>query len=679
MKKIKYIVIVVLSAVMSLSFQSCNFLNVDHYFLDTMNEDSIFASKLNAEKYLFNVPTMFPDQGAIWGGSFTPGQLASDEMTANWRTDEFPGIKFTIGQINSRNLATFNIWGNMYKIIARCNYMIANIESVPDMNLLERQEYLGYVHFIRGWAYYHLLQNWGPLYIVYDEIFTSTATLEDFNRERATYHESVDYIVSEFEKAAKAIPRDVKTNEIGRPTKGAAIALIARLRLQQASPTFNGGEAGKYFEPWKRKSDGKHYVSQTRNDSLYALAAFAAKQVIDMGIYELNTVELTNEDIANTAMLKLDSAVAVDWPGTFPNGPHGINAYKSYKEMFDGELVVRNIKEFIWVQPESGNVVDYTRHSFPVNIEGWGGMSIPQRVVDQFYMANGDAYDANQGVSGENTEFSQRPYNYWGYTLPRDVHKIYVGREPRFYANIGFSGRLWTNYSSTAEASSQKGSNLQVRYETPNDIGRKPKEGSPTNQDDFTSTGYVPVKYINQSDAWNQGQREAKPFPIIRYAEILLGYAEALNELEGKSITITGFDAITGLEKTATFTRDVAEIAKAFNQIRFRVGLPGLKTVPARDEMFKLLQKECQIEFLNENRRYFDTRRWGIYANDQVRSNWQGMNMLSTKKGEFYTIQFANTQNLRDRNIEPKMLWLPLPHDELLKMGKVVQNYGWDR
>ena len=439
---------------MSLSFQSCNFLNVDHYFLDTINEDSIFASKLNAEKYLFNVPTMFPDQGAIWE-VVLPGQLASDEMTANWRTDEFPGIKFTIGQINSRNLATFNIWGNMYKIIARCNYMMANIESVPDMNLLERQEYLGYVHFIRGWAYYHLLQNWGPLYIVYDEIFTSTATPEDFNRERATYHESVDYIVSEFEKAAKAIPRDVKTNEIGRPTKGAAMALIARLRLQQASPMFNGGEAGKYFEPWKRKSDGKHYVSQTRNDSLYALAAFAAKQVIDMGIYELNTVELTNEDIANTAMLKLDSAVAVDWPGTFPNGPHGINAYKSYKEMFDGELVVRNIKEFIWVQPESGNVVGYTRHSFPVNIEGWGGMSIPQRVVDQFYMANGDAYDANQGVSGKTANFLKDLTTIGLYASERR-HKMYVGREPRFYANIGFSGRLWTNYSSTAEAASQK-------------------------------------------------------------------------------------------------------------------------------------------------------------------------------------------------------------------------------
>lgn len=679
MKKIKYIVIVALSAVMSLSFQSCNFLNVDNYFLDTMSEDSIFASKLNAEKYLFNVPTMFPDQGAIWGGSFTPGQLASDEMTANWRTSEFPGISFTIGQINSRNLASFNIWSNMYKIIARCNYMMANIDRVSDMILSERQEYLGYVHFIRGWAYYHLLQNWGPLYIVYDEVFTSMATPDDFNKERATYNESVDYIVSEFEQAARAIPRDVKTNEIGRPTKGAAMALIARLRLQQASPTFNGGQGGRYFEPWKRKSDGQNYVSQVRNDSLYALAAFAAKRVMEMG-YALNTIELTVEEQENEVLLKLDSTVAAEWPGNFPDGPHGINAYKSYKEMFDGEMVVRNIKEFIWVQPVSGQVASYTRHSFPVNIEGWGGMSIPQRVVDQFYMANGEPYDVNQGVSGAASEFTQRPFNYWGYNLPRDVHKMYVGREPRFYANVGFSGRLWTNYSSTAEVTSNKGANLIVRYENPTtDIGRKPKDGTQTNQNDFTSTGYVPVKYINQSDAWNQGQIEPKPFPIIRYAEILMAYAEALNELEGKSITITGFDPITGLEKTETFTRDETEIARAFNQIRFRVGLPGLKVVPAREEMFSLLQKEYQIEFLNENRRYFDTRRWGIYANDQVRSNWQGMNMQSTKKSDFYVIQFANTQNLRDRNIEPKMLWLPIPQDELLKMPKVDQNYGWDR
>mgnify|MGYP001767612111 FL=1 len=138
-------------------------------------------------------------------------------------------------------------------------------------------------------------------------------------------------------------------------------------------------------------------------------------------------------------------------------------------------------------------------------------------------------------------------------------------------------------------------------------------------------------------------------------------------------------DPLTGLDRTETFTRNENEIAKAFNQIRFRVGLPGLKTIPSRAEMFELLQKEYQIEFFNENRRYFDTRRWGIYANDQTRNNWQGMNMQSTSRKDYYTLQFANTQNLRDRNIEPKMLWLPLPHNELLKIPAMDQNYGWDR
>lgn len=673
MKKIKYIVIVALSAVMSFSFQSCNFLNVDHYFLDTMNEDSIFSSKLNAEKYLFNVPTMFPDQGAIWGNSFTPGELASDEMTANWRTGEFPGIYFTVGRVNASNLYSFNIWDNMYKIIARCNYMLENVDKVPDMIQSEKNEYKGYVHFIRGWAYYHLLQNWGPLYIVYDQVFTSVNTPDDFNKERATYHESVEYIVSEFEAAAKDIPKEVKTNQIGRPTKGAAFALIARLRLQQASPMFNGGQAGRYFEPWKRKSDGKNYISQERNDSLYAKAAFACKRVMEMG-YELNTVELTAEEMANPTMIKLQPSVAAEWPGTFPDGPNGINAYKSYKEMFDGELVVRNIKEFIWVQPVSGHVKSYTRHSFPVSREGWGGMSVPQRVVDQFYMNDGKPYDVNQGISPDS--LSGREQNYWGYVLPNNVNKMYNKREPRFYANIGFSGRRWTMYSSTAGVGNV---NVDIKYEATNDIGRQPKSGTATNQDDFTCTGYVPVKYINQSDAWNQGQQEDKPFAIIRYAEILLAYAEALNELEGKSITITGLDPLTGLDRTETFTRNENEIAKAFNQIRFRVGLPGLKTIPSRAEMFELLQKEYQIEFFNENRRYFDTRRWGIYANDQTRNNWQGMNMQSTSRKDYYTLQFANTQNLRDRNIEPKMLWLPLPHNELLKIPAMDQNYGWDR
>ena len=79
-------------------------------------------------------------------------------------------------------------------------------------------------------------------------------------------------------------------------------------------------------------------------------------------------------------------------------------------------------------------------------------------------------------------------------------------------------------------------------------------------------------KYISSYDAWrgNSSERYEKGFPIIRYAEILLSYAEALNQLT----TTHAITLPTG--ESYSLSRDMNEIAKAFNQVRYRAGLPGL-------------------------------------------------------------------------------------------------------
>ena len=185
----------------TLLLSSCNFLDVDPYFEATFKEDSIFHSKKNAEGYLWNTPKGFPDAGAIWGNSWNPGESASDEITLKYQTNEFWGLQFSVGTINSRNLPIQNQWYDMYVIVARCNKMLKEVYNVPDMNEMDRRRYIGYVHFMRGYAYYHLLMNWGPLIIVGDEELSTSEPAEYYNRERATYDESVDYICDEFRLA----------------------------------------------------------------------------------------------------------------------------------------------------------------------------------------------------------------------------------------------------------------------------------------------------------------------------------------------------------------------------------------------------------------------------------------------------------------------------------------------
>ena len=101
-----------------------------------------------------------------------------------------------------------------------------------------------------------------------------------------------------------------------------------------------------------------------------------------------------------------------------------------------------------------------------------------------------------------------------------------------------------------------------------------------------------------------------KPEPAIRYAEILLIYAEALNELEdGSTYDISSWDGSTSY----SIKRDINEMKKGIRPIRCRAGVPDydLTTIYGnKDEFRKKLKRERQIELMGEGHRYFDLRRW---------------------------------------------------------------------
>lgn len=670
----------------SLLFSSCNFLDVDQYFEATFKEDSIFHSKKNAEGYLWNTPKGFPDPGAIWGGSWNPGESASDEITVRWQTSEFWGAQFSVGQINSRNLPNSGLWYNMYVIVSRCNKMLKEVWSVPDMNDMDRRRYIGYVHFMRAYAYYHLLMNWGPLLIVGDEVLSTSESAEYYNRERSTYDESVDYVCEEFRLAALGIysADEQSVNYYTRPTKGAALAFIARLRLFQASPLFNGGDAARRcFGNWQRKSDGAFYINQQYDPTRWAVAAAAAKQLTKMG-YSLHTVEA---DPLNPYPL------APNVPNAkFPNGAGGIDPLHSFADMFNGESIAQTNKELIWGMPSS-NVTNYTVHSFPVKFGGWGGMSVPQRVVDCFLMADGKTIENANDENGcpYNPDFSKltgEVKKLGDYVLKENVPLMYANRSARFYASIGFPGRVWPMSSAATDASY---SNKQFWYS--HDDMEAGIAGAGSNINDYCVSGYVPVKYIHPDDSWANGKGSVKgafvtspkTFPVIRYAEVLLEYVEALNNVEGP-VTVEVSDE-TGTLIEETVERNVAEMAKYFNMIRYRVGLPGVspEDMNVKSTFEQIIRNERQVELFNEGYRYFDTRRWGTYLDEDANtSNWRGMDVQKDRTSAggnegFWNTVTINTQNVRDRVAQPKMVFLPLRHDELLKVPNMDQNYGWDR
>lgn len=662
MKYLKYLKHVVVVAILALycSMSSCNYLNVDDYFMDTLGYDSVFQNKLNLQQYLWGTAAFFYDEGTIWGGGYTPGLTATDEAFVMWDQEEFTGLQFTLGSINPDNLTTMDVWKPMYKIIRKVNIIFQRIDECQDLTSLEEREILGYAHMMRAYAYYHVLMNFGPVVLIGDETLETNENPEYYNRPRATYDESVDYICDELELAAKYMPLTVSMGQFGRPTRGAAYGLIARLRLQQASPLFNGGSAAKtHFGSWKRSVDGVDYVSLQYDEKKWAVAAAAAKRVIDMGIYELYTVK------RDSTTLPLPKNVSA---ANFPDGAGDIDPFKSYSDLFTGEALSQKNPEFVWGRM-SGKVTDYTKHSFPVeNLGGWNGMSVPQKIIDAYYMADGrDRNNSSMEYPYSENGFASAKQTFSGYQLNSGVYNMYVNREMRFYASIGFNECFWPCLS-TSENSRK---NQTITYHKGGNSGK-----DYTNSDirNYPITGYVIKKYIHKDDAWNgnDAERLSKPFPIIRYAEILLSYVEALNNLAG-SHTVTNEEG-----ESQTYTRNVDEMAKYFNMVRYRAGLPGLtkEELASKDKIFDLIVRERMVEFLHENRRFYDLRRWGMYE-EADKEPIMGMNTDAYKE-EYYERTVVNHPFARNRIVDKKMIWLPISRQEIRKVPKMDQNPGWD-
>lgn len=651
---------------------SCkDFLNVDNYFDDEFKMDSTFTRKRYLEAYLWGTAIMFPDESMTIRYNYTPGPYATDEGTSNFRENSeniYEGTNFAMGFTSPDYLRTLNQWGKYYKIIRKCNIILAHIGEVPDLTQADKLFFESYARFFRAYAYYNILVDFGPPILLNDEIIENNEPIEYYDRARSTYDEAVEYICSEFEFAGKNMPKEVPLMDFGRPTAGAAYALASRVRLIHASPAFNGGEiARRYFSDWTRSTDGVHYIAQSYDESRWALAAAAAKIVIDMSSdaglrYGFYTVTADSK----TPPLPKTSIADPDFTSNWPIGAAGIDHYRSYSELFNGECAAPTVNEFIWVR-RSGHIKEMTRGWMPISLGGWSKFAVTQKMVDMYRMDDGRTIE--EAISdGYYTEsgYTESVQLFSGYRLNAGVFNMYNHREMRFYACVGFNECFWPNLSTIDPKAREHTAKYYAFAE----------DGRGTSNDPFlyTMTGYVPRKWYHPMDAiaGSSARVMDKVYPIVRYPEILLNYAEALNNL-----TTTHTFEVNG--KTVSFTRDKAEIKKAFNLVRHRAGLPGMTDDEVNDPgtVQKLIEQERMVEFMHENRRYYDVRRWGIYEETE-REPVMGMNVDATDKDAFHQRVMPSFTEIHGRVVDRKLMFVPIPRYELQRIPSLDQNIGWN-
>ncbi|RRN77687.1 RagB/SusD family nutrient uptake outer membrane protein [Pseudoxanthomonas sp. SGD-10] len=486
-------------------------------------------------------------------------------------------------------------WVTAFTNIRRINVFLANVEigrTPMPANIVTRVR--AEARFLRAWYYANMLRYFGGLPILGDLVMDNNYVFED---RRSSFAETVEYIVNELDLAAGDLPLNYneRANDFGRITKGAALALKARVLLYAASPLFNGGNIGQELGGTPEQIAVAGYENYDENR--WRLAQQAAFEVIRLNEYSLY----------------VDEEADINPPGY------------SFSRVF----LKRKNSEYI------------LQYNLPQNRELEADFFAPSRNSSLRAMPTHNLAEEFGMINGKRRDEAGSGY---------DPQNPFANRDPRFNYTIAYNGTLW-HYGPV---------NAKIPVYT--------YVGAP--QDGFDKkanhTGYFWRKMQEENTMWNGGPNTERCLPMIRYAETLITYAEASNEV---GETDKAYDMIKLL-------RERAGIEPGSD------GLYGLKPNMTREQMREAIQHERRVEFAYEEQRFWDVRRWKI-----AEGLYNGLQLTAMK----VTQQFPGTNNLTDFNYEivpivhlnSKLVFLkrnylfPLEQIERDKNRNLVQNPGY--
>ena len=318
---------------------------------------------------------------------------------------------------------------------------------------------------------------------------------------------------------------------------------------------------------------------------------------------------------------------------------YGNSGEGGYKNLFQSQLNNNTIVPFrgkktgiILTRPFEKNGSAFEKANYPIGmVNGGGGCICPsQNLVDAFEYKNGDKYDPSEWDETKNP---------------------YKDRDPRLEMIVAINGsNLGKNTDGTPRTVQSYSGGVD---------GIGVKYGA-------TTTGYYLRKMLVENFDLSKSAAKPKSWILMRYAEVLLNYAEAANRVLGPTGKI--IDDIT-LEKTAI---------QAINEIRDRKGVKMKKLVPEDypdwQSFEEAIRHERQVEMAFEDQRFFDVRRWKI-AHITENKPIIGINVVKKTDGEFLYKRFK----VEDRYFEEKMYLYPIPYSEVAKSnGIILQNPGWE-
>lgn len=538
MKKIfKYIA---LAAVASVSLMSCN-KTFDNLEGDKSKIDSeaMFRSEAGIVRVLARLYAYMPM------GAFSTADK-----------DTFLANASRAAQSYSPSIAGF--WS--YSNIRSMNKFLVDIEEAQKNGVIS-EEYMknlkGEVMFIRAYCYFASVRVYGGIPIVtevLDDKYVPGTDNEGLYFPRLTEKESWDWVIKAFEDAAELLP-EVSQQQM-RVNKYTAYAMQARAALWAASESKYWDRAslnGNY----KAVQEKLSYMEKSYADAYYQKAIDAATKVIESKKYKLYGYNGTPLSVAEAT--KTANDLFQDW-----RADEGILG-RSYKT---GLATDNN-----GVEPSQSWG---TAHQVTSGYLG-GAYSVTLNLVEEYddYAADGSRKSGvlNTGSKDVYTNGAEKfdPSTLGEYKRYDNVTDIFANKDARFQAWIVYPGCNFRNTTIYMQGGMIMPTGVPNIYPTDNNgvefqgktyypYGGQDEQNSAfyklftdKNGSNRTDYSFMVRKYMDQS---NYNDANQTPWYDLRYAEVLLTYAEAVAE-SGKGDAKKAKDYLNDIRHRAGFTDNV--------------------------------------------------------------------------------------------------------------------------
>ncbi|WP_069659593.1 RagB/SusD family nutrient uptake outer membrane protein [Arcticibacter eurypsychrophilus] len=681
MQKKIYCVLLIIVGMGIISSCKDDYLKSDQYFKDRLTTEKVFKSKVYTEEWLAHIFSEFAGINADVASKGNTPHCFADDMYYGDRDHEFDPSKnelsynlFKQGLYNEYDKQ--GTWFQCYRGIRNASTMIQNVYMNTELKPVQIEDYRGQARFARAYLYWLLLRKYGPIPLLPEEGIDYTESYDEIATPRSSYEECAAYISNEMLLAAKEMQElGMKRGQdaSARPTCGAALATRAKALLYAASPLANGNKSG--YAAKLTDDAGKMLLSADYNEEKWAKAAAAARDVIELGVYDIYHVrkQVTGTD-ATIAPPNDNNFSEKSWPGGWAD----IDPAKSYAQVFDGTLNPSGNPELIFTrgQNQAGETIaDMVQHQLPRSATGWNAHGLTQKLVDAYYMNDGaDAPGKDKEIGRGNGSarvtgyVTQEDFDAGRYKpLRPGVSLQYANREPRFYASVAYNGSFWT----LLDEEFPENRNQQVFYYRDNTKGN----GFNSSNAYWLRTGFGIKKFVHPNDTFEGRKGEKirqKAEPAIRYADILLGYAEALNELGGS------YNIPSWRGENYTISRDIMQMQRGIQPVRIRGGVPDYSSNVYSDktELRKTLKRERFTELMGEGQRYYDLRRWMDAPIEEALPVY-GCNILMNSNERDLFHQPVAVWSLKSTFADKMWFW-PIDPNELKRNKRLTQNPGWN-